>query len=910
MPPTPPIALRPPGLLGAIGRIAPACVAALASLAIGPATGVATAQAPGLERFARQPETPSELWNAITYLTRVGRTDQALPLLDRFVESDPDDATLLEIRDRYGVGSILRLEDDPRTAPRVAELLVRINDAAARAARDPARIDRGIALLGGSPVEQGQGLIRLREAGPYAVPALLEAVGSAEPGSPERALLVGNLGRLDRRVVPPLIAALESPDATMAADVASVLGRIGDPRALPALVWSATRDGLVRDEAEAAVRRLAGPRAGALLEAPARLFLTEARRYLDGAYDFPEGQVEVWEWLDGGVAARSVSEAEAEALLGERDARRAAELLPDDREAAALLLTFRVAEYARDPELSPDDLGAELDAAGPEALADALTLALGAGYDDAAVPLAAALGRSSDPSMLAAGGNSPLVAALGSPDRRVQLAAAEAILAIDPPRPFPGSSRVVPILSRSLEVGPAPQVVVASASTATTGLIAAGLASLGYDPIQALSADEAFALAVASAGVEALVVDPSGLRGARDARDLMIDLRADARTAGLPVLLPLPIDPATALARSESYRFFQAEREPNDAPGNASPLAFVGRPRRATVNGRLSPTDRPPYNQQPRDFPTPEPAAPVEGEPAPSPPPVDRSGDLFALGPLRTGDRITATVAPTAGSILEPDDFVLWIERREGPAGVAEARGIGGVSLGVEVPGLYDLRIQADESRHYGFRALYTVDVTLYDSTLATLPVIGTVRLAVEELASGFPHVAVLAAPGDPSALGGALLRAWDEAEVVPLTAEERGSIPLRAAEALAGIAGRPDGPFAPELVRASPSLRLALSSPDLAMPAATALAAVPTVEAQRSLADLALDNSQLIESRRAAAEGLRGSVDRFGPLLARDQGPRLFRAAEREPDRGLSDALRSLVSAMRPAPSRSRPGD
>ena len=910
MPPTPPNALRLPGRLGAIGRIAPACVAAMAAFAIGPPAGVATAQAPGLERFARQPETPLELWNAITYLTRVGRTDQAIPLLDRFVASNPNDAALLEIRDRYGVGSILRLEDDPRTAPRVAELLVRVNDAAAREARDPARINRGIELLGGSPVEQGQGLIRLREAGPYAVPALLEAIGSAEPGSAERSLLVGNLGRLDRRAVPPLIAALESPDAALAADVASVLGRLGDPRAVPALVWKASRDGPARVEAEAAVRRLGGSRADALLSKPARLFLTEARRYLDGAYDFPEGRVEVWEWVDGDVAPRSVPEAEAEALLGERDARRAAELMPDDREAAALLLTFRVAEYARDAELDPASLVAELDDAGPEALANALTMAIRAGYDDAAVPLAAALGRSSDPMILASGGSSPLVAALGAPDRRVQLAAAEAIVAFGPDRPFPGSSRVVPILARSLEVGPAPKVVVASASTATTGLIAAGLASLGYDPVQAISASEAFALAVESAGVEALVVDPGGLRGPRDARDLLIDLRADARTAGLPVLLPLPIDRATALARSESYRFFQEEIEPNDAPGNASPLAFVGRPRRATVNGRLSPDDRPAYNQAPRVFPTPEPVAPVEGEPAPGPPPVDRSGDLFALGPLQAGDRITATVAPTAGSVLEPRDFVLWIERREGPAGVAEARGIGNLSFGVEAPGLYDLRIQADESRHYGYRALYTLDVTLSDSTLATLPVIGTVRLAVEELANGFPHVFVLAAPGDPEALGGALLRAWDEAEVVPLTAVERRSIPLRAAEALAGIAERPDGPFATELVRAAPSLRIALASPDLAMPAALALAAVPTVQAQRSLTELALDVSQPIESRRAAAEGLRGSVGRFGRLLARDQGPRLIRAAEREADPGVRDALQSLFEGVRVTPDRPRPGD
>ena len=50
----------------------------------------------------------------------------------------------------------------------------------------------------------------------------------------------------------------------------------------------------------------------------------------------------------------------------------------------------------------------------------------------------------------------PLVEALSAPDRRVQFAAAEALVGLDPTRAFAGSSRVVPTLARFVAARPAP----------------------------------------------------------------------------------------------------------------------------------------------------------------------------------------------------------------------------------------------------------------------------------------------------------------------------------------------------------------------------------------------------------------------------------------------------------------------
>src|SRR4051794_25549087 len=178
----------------------------------------ANAQVPGPESFAQEPRTPAELWAAVDYLLRTGQTGKAIPYLDRFVQSNPDDATLMAIRDRYGAGSILRLADDPATAKYAEPLVNKLTAAAQRFATQPDRVARYVKALTGSPEEQDYAVARLREAGPYAVPFVVEALGRPGISPEERSLLASGLGRLDRSAIPALIAVLDSPDARLAAD--------------------------------------------------------------------------------------------------------------------------------------------------------------------------------------------------------------------------------------------------------------------------------------------------------------------------------------------------------------------------------------------------------------------------------------------------------------------------------------------------------------------------------------------------------------------------------------------------------------------------------------------------------------------------------------------------------------------
>src|SRR5262249_53864468 len=175
-------------------------------------------QAPGPELFAKEPRTPMELWEAIDYLLRTDQAKKALPYIDRFVKSKPDAATWIAIRNRFGPASILRLGDNPLTEPFAKPLSEALLEASRNEARRPERIKRYVAALNGTRPEQQFAVRRLREAGPFAVPFLVEALKRSGLSDQERLQIVGNMGELDRSAVPALIAGLDSSDPPLAAD--------------------------------------------------------------------------------------------------------------------------------------------------------------------------------------------------------------------------------------------------------------------------------------------------------------------------------------------------------------------------------------------------------------------------------------------------------------------------------------------------------------------------------------------------------------------------------------------------------------------------------------------------------------------------------------------------------------------
>ena len=100
-------------------------------------------------------------------------------------------------------------------------------------------------------------------------------------------------------------------------------------------------------------------------------------------------------------------------------------------------------------------------ASGASILSDVLKTAIRDRKAELAAIAATALGQVIDQNALTATGQPhPLVDALYAPARHVQFAAAKALVALAPTRPFPGSSRVVPTLARFVMNQALPRAVV------------------------------------------------------------------------------------------------------------------------------------------------------------------------------------------------------------------------------------------------------------------------------------------------------------------------------------------------------------------------------------------------------------------------------------------------------------------
>ena len=202
-------------------------------------------------------------------------------------------------------------------------------------------------------------------------------------------------------------------------------------------------------------------------------------------------------------------------------------------------------------------------AAGPDVLGEVLETAIADGKTDLAAAAVTALGQVTDrdgpgrrrpaPSRWsrrcrrpAAGSSSPPREAL------VELAPDAAVRRVEPGRPDPRPVR------RPTRPCPAPW---SSTATPSRGSQLAGfLKELGYDAdAGARPATEGFRAAAESADVELILIDHDLIQGDWRLTDTLANLRADARTAGLPIYVVGPLDlrvqaaePASGTSRASS----------------------------------------------------------------------------------------------------------------------------------------------------------------------------------------------------------------------------------------------------------------------------------------------------------------------------------------------------------------------
>lgn len=489
--------------------------------------------------------------------------DDPLALLQAVENSPyPDYETVLERSGR--IASIQDLSQRLSDHLQQAEILLIRN--AQRMAEDVRRLAEG----GQTRVNA---LSRLRAAGQFAAPIMLELLQSDdEADAALHAHILTAMVAIGRPMVYPLSVALAHLEPLQAGQVAHAIADIGYARAAPYLrEILETRD---LDASSRASLQRAYDRLAAKLHLPADITASDlylllgenmyrkvtgpAASAIDG-YDERTGFGIVWSFDDQiGLHHTQVPSQVFGDVLAMRAAQRALRLNQNLSRALSLWLA---ANLRRENRLEPDQADPSyaaamrppqfyIEMAGPLRQHDVLHLAL----QDRDVPLAldaiAALDATAGTQALVnhEGAIQPLLDALNYADRSVRFSAAFALTHARPETSFPGSYRVVPILTEAARQAGDREVLVLSRHEETRNRLVAAINAIDdHHAIGGLSVqDETLVQLVrAGPGVDLIVTDYA----APQCADLVATSNTDYHLAGVPLLALVPNGDQIELAR-------------------------------------------------------------------------------------------------------------------------------------------------------------------------------------------------------------------------------------------------------------------------------------------------------------------------------------------------------------------------
>jgi CheY-like chemotaxis protein len=513
----------------------------------------------------RKPETALEFWRAVQLEIELGKFDLAAEFLKGFLAKNPTDEELLQIEEKEGISAFLRLLTIPELRADAKALVERVNDVVQKHLGDPKRISALVrSLTSDNREEAAYALGQLRRSGPVAVPGLLKVLLETPNASDEHRAVLGALTRLNRNATPPLLAALDVDNPVVRAELMDVLLRRADASAVPWLwYWAGSpkQPGLVRKQAAEALAALLNVPADKLPSAKEAL-TREAERYYRHRVRFADPEaVTVWRWDGNELVSQKLPASAAEEYYGLRFARQALDIDPAHAPAQVVFLSLALEKgFERGGLDQPLEKGAPgvkelLRTVNPDLVEAVLEQALADQRLPVVLGTVRALGDVSEVGATRSlGRRAPaLVRALSFPDRRVQLAAADALLRIPGPPPALASARVVEILRRAAAADPVPRALVADFDRERAQALAAAVQQAGLEPVVVHTGREATRRLTEAADIDVLLVDaalPDPMLP-----HLLAQVRADNDNGLLPLLVLAPLDQIDHFQRlTERYR--------------------------------------------------------------------------------------------------------------------------------------------------------------------------------------------------------------------------------------------------------------------------------------------------------------------------------------------------------------------
>jgi hypothetical protein len=513
-------------------------------------------------RFFKRPTNTAEYWNALQFEIDVGKYDLAAVHLRSLLNFKPSEEDLVKLADEFGVAAFLKLRnirrwsDDPKVnkeaQANVEQLIQRVTEAVNKVRRDPARIQAYIKNLTASPEENAYALKELAKSGAYTVPYLIDELQHADPD--ERVRYLDALERLGSDVIEPMAAALDSNIPNLQIDLIRIFRKRYSRRVVEQVVprlWflsaSPSQPDEVRAQAAAALSYFLETPVGKL--PPARVELTRLaeRYYLHRVKFIDPKAVMIWRWDGRRVVEGTLSADKAEEYYGVYYARQALLLDPTYAPAQVVLLSLIL-----DKTQSNAGLDQALERAAPKVhdllgtvQASLVNAVLERALEERRVPVILGavrdLGERKEERAIRpmTRRQAPLVRALYYPDRRVQMAAAEALLQIPDSATTLATARVVEVLRRALAAEPElrqpPKVLIGYFNENVRNQVVALVSSAGLAPV-AVGSGREMMQRLGQASDIALILFEEQLPNP-GLEQLLGQLRADRFASQLPILL-------------------------------------------------------------------------------------------------------------------------------------------------------------------------------------------------------------------------------------------------------------------------------------------------------------------------------------------------------------------------------------
>ncbi len=510
-----------------------------------------------------------ELYEDFGHYVLVARLDLAAASLQRLM-NDADDATLLRVVEtsRHDDQPLIQLQRFGQDgAELAAQALARLEAARRAQATDPTRIRANIRSLSGNQLQRRNATERLRAAGPYSAPLLLETLVDQERVR-EHPYISQAIVEIGQPLVAPLSAALPHLDPVTAGQVGQALGQIGDPAALPAIQLVLGHDALGSQTQRilSTARDTLAAAAGSNANASAAQMFTDLSARMDRVAvrgeDLPgidparnAGIVWTWNEQTNSLVDIAVPTEVFANVLAYRAAEQALAMQGNLDEALTLSLVsnFRrensLPDGAEDRSYPASNKEAMFYAvlAGPQRLLDVLDVALADADTALALDALAALDATAGTHRLTSQGpNQPLLRALNYPDRRVRFLAAEAMAEALPTTSFEGLDRVMPALSEAVRQSADPMVLVIGSAATTRNEVLAQVEAAGFKAVGATSLSDAGPQLATLPGVDLLVVTGT----ASEVNQAVSASSRDYRMASAPVVGVVPPAELILIARA------------------------------------------------------------------------------------------------------------------------------------------------------------------------------------------------------------------------------------------------------------------------------------------------------------------------------------------------------------------------